>query len=270
MGRPKEAWGRTYVRSKQRTNCMAAGRRPSRRGWARPNILWTEPKLDGIWGGSTSYPGKPSCAGIECYQRYPQTEPNSRTRSRAGHRRWQIHGQYWLLRADKANDRVEDKTLTSGKTRGRKNVLAWEPVARRWYDWSHPIPIRHTVKSGHSKYRPWNVGSRGREALVTTLRSRVSVAIKVKDTRKPKMEMLETDTFLGIRCPIPRTACNPAISSAEQSRRESETCKGVRTGLWSETTASSMATGQTQCRCSGYRPNERFEKLARILIVRFC
>ena len=35
---------------------------------------------------------KPSCAGIECCQRCHKTEPNRRTRSGAGHRRWQIHG----------------------------------------------------------------------------------------------------------------------------------------------------------------------------------
>ena len=35
---------------------------------------------------------KPSCAGIDCCQRYHKTEPNRRTRSGAGHRRWQIRG----------------------------------------------------------------------------------------------------------------------------------------------------------------------------------
>jgi len=45
----EEAWGRTHVRSEQRTNYMAAGRRSSRRGRARPDIRWTEPKWS--WTG---------------------------------------------------------------------------------------------------------------------------------------------------------------------------------------------------------------------------
>ncbi len=32
----------------------------------------------------------------------------------------------------KPGNRVEDKTLTSGKTACRKNVYAGEPIARRW------------------------------------------------------------------------------------------------------------------------------------------
>ena len=34
----------------------------------------------------------------------------------------------------KPGNRVEDKTLTIGKTGGRKNVWAGEPAARRWSD----------------------------------------------------------------------------------------------------------------------------------------
>ena len=34
----------------------------------------------------------------------------------------------------KPGNRVEDKTLTTGKTQCRKNVSAGEPIARRWYD----------------------------------------------------------------------------------------------------------------------------------------
>ena len=34
----------------------------------------------------------------------------------------------------KPGNRVEDKTLTTGKTGSRKNVQAGEPIARRWQD----------------------------------------------------------------------------------------------------------------------------------------
>ena len=37
-----------------------------------------------------------------------------------------------------------------------------------------------------SQYRHWGMGSRGREAMVTPLRSRVRVANKDEGTRKPK------------------------------------------------------------------------------------
>jgi hypothetical protein len=50
-----------------------------------------------------------------------------------------------------------------------------------------------SVRSGHSQHRRWNAGSRGREAMVTSLRSRISVAREMKDTRKPnKMGVLNT------------------------------------------------------------------------------
>jgi len=56
----------------------------------------------------------------------------------------------------KPGNSAEDKTLTTRKE-------AWMP-----------------------QYRRWDMGSRGREAIVIPLRSRVSVANEDEGTRKPK------------------------------------------------------------------------------------
>jgi hypothetical protein len=55
-----------HARSEQQTSYMALGRRSSRRERARPDIRKnrTDVKLDGVWGGSASYPGKPSCSDV--------------------------------------------------------------------------------------------------------------------------------------------------------------------------------------------------------------
>ena len=57
---------------------------------------------------------------------------------------------------------------------------------RRWDDFFYPIPIQYAIKPGHSKYCHWDVGSRGREAIVAPLRSRLSVTMMYEGTRKPK------------------------------------------------------------------------------------
>jgi len=49
-----------YVANSEPIPQGGTGRRWSRRERARPDIRRTEVKLDGIWGGGATYPGKPS------------------------------------------------------------------------------------------------------------------------------------------------------------------------------------------------------------------
>ena len=100
---------------------MALGRRSSRRGRARPDIRKnrTDVKLDGIWGGDASYPGKPSWLGVEsCDQRY-KTKPNRRTRSGEGAEGGRFTGSTYDSGPRKPGNRVEDKTLTTRKITGK-------------------------------------------------------------------------------------------------------------------------------------------------------
>ena len=82
----------------------------------------TEVKLDGIWGGGVSYPGKPSCAGIDVAKGI--IKPNRIGGPEAG--QGTEGGRFTDSTEDsgprKPGNRVEDKTLTTGKTGGRKNV----------------------------------------------------------------------------------------------------------------------------------------------------
>lgn len=50
----------------------------------------TEVKLDGIWGGGTSYPGKPSCSDAKgCHNALENLSGNGDPEP-GGDRRWQI------------------------------------------------------------------------------------------------------------------------------------------------------------------------------------
>ena len=51
-----------------------------------------EVKLDGIWGGVASYPGKPSWPGVESCERRQKTDPDKEIPKRVGAKGWQIHG----------------------------------------------------------------------------------------------------------------------------------------------------------------------------------
>ena len=82
----------------------------------------TEVKFDGIWGGSASYPGKPSCAGIDVAK--GTIKPNRIGEPEAGQG---TEGGRFTDSTDnsgpmKPGNSVEDKTLTTGKTERRKNV----------------------------------------------------------------------------------------------------------------------------------------------------
>jgi hypothetical protein len=79
-------------------------------------------KLDGIWGGSASYPGKPSCAGIDVAK--GTIKPNRIGEPEAG--QGTEGGRFTDSTKDsgpmKPGNSVEGKTLTIRKTGGRKNV----------------------------------------------------------------------------------------------------------------------------------------------------
>ncbi len=75
----------------------------------------TEVKLDGIWGGSASYPGKASCAGIDVAKGI--IKPNRIGEPEAG--LGTEGGRFTGCTDDsgpmKPGNRVEDKTLTIRK-----------------------------------------------------------------------------------------------------------------------------------------------------------
>jgi hypothetical protein len=123
----------------------------------------TEVKLDGIWGGGASYPGKPSCADIESCRRYHKTEPIRRPRSGEGAEGGRSTGSTEDSGPKKPGNRVEEKALKTRK------------VERD----SH-------TKPGCPKGRHWDMGSRGREGTVTARTSRYRVARKKEGTRKPE------------------------------------------------------------------------------------
>lgn len=74
-----------------------------------------EVKLDEIWGGDASYPGKPSCSGRHNCHEGHKTEPTRRSRSGEG-----AEGGRFTRSTDdsgpmKPGNSVEDKTLTTRK-----------------------------------------------------------------------------------------------------------------------------------------------------------
>lgn len=84
-------------------------------------------KLDGIWRGGTSYPGKPYCDGSRSCQRYHKTEPTRRPRSGKVAEGGRFAGSTDDPGPEKPGNRVEDKTLETGerlykeKTTGTEN-----------------------------------------------------------------------------------------------------------------------------------------------------
>ena len=74
-----------------------------------------EVKLDGIWGGDASYPGKPSCTGIGSCQRYHKTEPRRRPQSGAGAEGGRFTGSTEESGPMKPGNSVEGKTLRTRK-----------------------------------------------------------------------------------------------------------------------------------------------------------
>ena len=90
----------------------------------------TEVKLDGIWGGGASYPGKPSCAGIDVAKGIIKPnrigEPEAGQGTEGGSLRRAQPSRFTDSTDDsgpmKPGNSVEGKTLTTGKTERRKNV----------------------------------------------------------------------------------------------------------------------------------------------------
>ena len=82
----------------------------------------TEVKLDGIWGGSASYPGKPSCAGIDVAKGIIKPNRIGEPEAGQGTEGGRFTGSTDNSGPMKPGNRVEDKTLTTGKTERRKNV----------------------------------------------------------------------------------------------------------------------------------------------------
>ena len=88
------------------------------------------------------------------------------------------------------------------------------------------MPIQYAIKPGHSKHRHWDVGSRGREAMVTPLRSRVSVTMIQEGTSKPEGDAraplrapARSKSGRSIRHPVPkvhRADRNPVIFDREK------------------------------------------------------
>jgi hypothetical protein len=74
-------------------------------------------KLDGIWGGNASYPGKPSCTGAVAAAK-GTIKPNRRGDPEAG--QGTEGGRFTDSTEDsgpkKPGNRAEDKTLRTGKT----------------------------------------------------------------------------------------------------------------------------------------------------------
>jgi hypothetical protein len=86
-------------------------------------------KWDGIRRGGASYPGKPSCTGAAAAG--DTIKPNRRGEPEAG--QGAKGGRFADTTDDsgpvKPGNRVEDKTLKTGKTRESKNASEGEPVS---------------------------------------------------------------------------------------------------------------------------------------------
>ena len=121
-------------------------------------------KLDGIRGGDASYPGKPSCTGIESCHRYHKTEPIRRSRSGKGAEGGRSTGSTDETGPMKPGNSVEDKTLRTGKGKVRESLWAENPplatvnthLSRR-HDWpENPGPGVPIASLGDG--RPWTRG----------------------------------------------------------------------------------------------------------------
>lgn len=93
----------------------------------------TEVKLDGIWGGDASYPGKPSCTGIGSCRQYHKTDPIRRTRNGKGAEGGRFTGSTYNPGPEKPGNRVEDKILEIGKVTFRKDILHRDPAVKKTY-----------------------------------------------------------------------------------------------------------------------------------------
>jgi len=141
-------------------------------------------KLDGIWGGGASYPGKPYCTGINSCRRYHKTDSMRRTRSGKG-----AEGGRFTRSTDdpgpvKPGNRVEDKTLATRKVWIEEELCGREPAA---CDGQHTSDFQGFgfigIRPGRFNNRRWIVGSRGREAIVVGLRNRNRVARKRRNQK---------------------------------------------------------------------------------------
>ncbi len=90
----------------------------------------TEVKLDGIWGGDASYPGKPSCTGIEGCLRYHKIKPIRRTRNGESAEGGRSTGSTDDTGPVKPGNRVEGKTLEIKEVIFKKYILCRDPAVK--------------------------------------------------------------------------------------------------------------------------------------------
>jgi hypothetical protein len=83
-------------------------------------------KLDGIWRGGTSYPGKPYCAGSRNCQMHHKTGPTRRPRSGKGAEGGRSAGSTVDPGPEKPGNRVEDKTLETGERLDKEEIAETE------------------------------------------------------------------------------------------------------------------------------------------------
>ena len=143
-------------------------------------------KLDGIWGGAASYPGKPYCTGIESCRRCHKTEPIRRTRSGQGAEGGRSTGSTEDSGPVKPGNSVEGKTMKTREGEGRRPLGSENPpLATVNTQLSRGIRQSET-QAWVTRWRRWVAGSRGRKAMVTPAGSRMRVVKEEEGTRKPK------------------------------------------------------------------------------------
>ena len=129
----------------------------------------------------------PALAGICSCQGYHKTEPIRRSRSGEGAEGGRSTGSTDDSGPMKPGNRVEDKTLTTRKILGGGECF-WQRTRRLTNGHMNfdPKPNPSEIKPGRPNFRRWDVGSRGRKAMVIPLKSRIRVA--KKDERNQQTE----------------------------------------------------------------------------------
>ncbi len=90
----------------------------------------TEVKLDGIWGGSASYPGKPSCTAVGSCRRQHKTDSIRRSRNGKGAKGDRSTGSTNETGPMKPGNRVEDKILEIRKVKFERIFYSETPPQR--------------------------------------------------------------------------------------------------------------------------------------------
>ncbi len=108
-------------------------------------------KLDGIWRGDASYPGKPSCNGAESCCKHHKTDPIRRTRNGKGAKGGRFTESTDDTGPMKPGNRVEDKSLEIRKATFKKNIICRDPavIERMATDTSDMESILNVSRPGH-------------------------------------------------------------------------------------------------------------------------